>query len=1115
MDIAEWLKSIGLEQYALTFAENRIGADVLSELTDQDLRDLGVTALGDRKRLLVTIASLNKQPTVTAKPTSEPSAAPEGERRQVTVLFADIAGFTALSERIGAEATHEVLNRYFGTADGIIADFGGSIDKHIGDNVMALFGAPVAHDNDPERAVRAALAIHQASHAIEVPDGSTLRLHIGIAAGQVVASGTGSATHRQYTVTGDSVNLAARLQELAGPDQTLISETVRRQTSGRFAVTGIAPQRLKGIKGPVEVWRVEGAVEAGEDDRAALFVGRRSELNQCRAILDDVGTTRQGKIIVLRGAAGIGKSRLAGEVLSIARQAGFAIHRSRVLDFGSLSGQHAVPSLVLSLLGLSPSSNEAERAGAADEAVEAGALALARRVFLNDLLDLPQPIELRRVYNAMDDTARREGRRAVVARLVAWASRTTPQLIMVEDLHWADTQTLDILATMVAVAREHQVVFLGTTRPEGDPFEGPWRELGFDHPVSIINLGPLRPDEARALAAGFVQANDGRLADCLERAAGNPLFLEQLLQNVAENAGLLPGSIRSLVLARIDRLNSRDKPAAQAASILGQHFTLAALRHLIDDPVYECGELLRNQLVRPEGEDFLFAHALIREGVYDSILTATRNRLHLRAADWFAPRDPVLRAEHLRAAGDPSAAAAYLDGARSQLEKYRYEQAVALLKKGQALTNEPAIRVELALALGGAQHDMGTLVEARASFDEALEAAHDDTLRCRAWLGLAAVKRITEELDGALADIDAAEAAADRLGLKVELARVHYLRGNVLFPRGDIVGCMREHEAALVLAKSARSAELEASALGGLGDAEYMVGRMNSAHRHFQACVEVSRTHGLGRIEVANLPMVSITAMWCGEIERENATALEAIQAAREVGHSRAEMIAHHAAFFCKRSSNELLAARRHAEAAVELARRLGARRFEAEGLLWEADIDYLAGDRARALEIVRNAVAITREVGMTYMGPAILGGLALITDDEAERRTASAEAEALLEASSISHNHILFRIYAIEACLKAGEFDEAGRHAEALANYCPEEGLNLIMFFADRGRVLARAGRGEGPEKFAEEADRLIIAGEQMQQLVAVAELRRTLSAATENAGMQAFVGSEPEVGW
>ncbi len=259
MDIKEWLNELGLGELSETFQVNRIDTQILPSLTNDDLKDLGIAALGDRKRLLAAIAELGAPE---AKPITAPAR--EGERRQVTVLFADIADFTAMSERLGAEPTHDILNRYFEAADRLVEEFGGAIDKHIGDNIMAVFGAPVAHDDDPERAVRAALAIHEAARGIELPGGGPLRLHIGIASGQVVASGTGSDSHREYTVTGAAVNLAARLEGLAGPGQTLVSEAVQRRTSGRFAAIGLGRQTLKGIERPVSVWRIEGMAEVAE-----------------------------------------------------------------------------------------------------------------------------------------------------------------------------------------------------------------------------------------------------------------------------------------------------------------------------------------------------------------------------------------------------------------------------------------------------------------------------------------------------------------------------------------------------------------------------------------------------------------------------------------------------------------------------------------------------------------------------------------------------------------------------------------------------------------------------------------------------------------------------------
>ncbi len=234
---------LGLEQYAEAFAENGVDLSLLPELTNEDLKDLGVDRLVDRKTILKAIAFLSESDD---EPAGEPPATTSivGERRQVTVLFADIAGYTKLSSKLDAEETHALLNRYFEAVDSIVERYGGSVDKHIGDNVMAVFGAPIAHDNDPLRAVRAALDIHERMGTLDYK----LRAHIGIASGQVVASGTGSDAHREYTVTGDSVNLASRLTAAASPSETLISTAVQRavaevvewENRGEFTVKGFA-----------------------------------------------------------------------------------------------------------------------------------------------------------------------------------------------------------------------------------------------------------------------------------------------------------------------------------------------------------------------------------------------------------------------------------------------------------------------------------------------------------------------------------------------------------------------------------------------------------------------------------------------------------------------------------------------------------------------------------------------------------------------------------------------------------------------------------------------------------------------------------------------------------
>ncbi|MDH3743057.1 MAG: hypothetical protein OER56_15820, partial [Hyphomicrobiales bacterium] len=538
-----------------------------------------------------------------------------------------------------------------------------------------------------------------------------------------------------------------------------------------------------------------------------------------------------------------------------------------------------------------------------------------------------------------------------------------------------------------------------------------------------------------------------------------------------------------------------DKQALQAASIFGQHFTLTGLRDLLDAPDYDCANLLKHQLVRPEGEDFLFAHALIRDGVYESILTAARNQLHLKAARWYLDTDPALHAEHLHMAQDPGAARAYLSAARLEMAKYRHQQAIALLDKGKPLATETCDLVELALTLGEAQHDVGALEEAHAAFTEALKVADDDAARCRAWLGLAGGKRITDDLDGAEADLDFAEAAARKLGLAGEQSRVHYLRGNIAFPRADTETCLREHRAALDLARKAGSAELEAAALGGWADAEYLRGRYRSACERFTECVEISREHGFGRIHVANLPMMAFTLKWCGEVERALDVGLEAIETAQRVGHGRAELIGRNAAFECYRFQGQTALAREHAERGLALVHQLGAERFEPMLLLYFAELEYIQGDQVAALATARNALTSCRKTGMAFVGPKILGGLALVTNDKTERHEACSEAEALLAEGSVSHNYTYFRLFAIDACLQAGEYDEAERHADVLAAFNPQEELHLVEFAADRGRVLARVGRGDNSTELITEIDRLIVAGDQMLQTLKVADLHQARS--------------------
>ena len=304
-------------------------------------------------------------------------------------------------------------------------------------------------------------------------------------------------------------------------------------------------------------------------------------------------------------------------------------------------------------------------------------------VFLNDLLDLPQPTDLRALYDAMDNAHRNRGKRAVVARVVERASQSRPRLLVVEDVHWADRLTLAHLARTAVTATECPAVLLLTTRIEGDPIDPAWRADAAGVALTTIDVGPLRSEDAHVLARS-VAARSTAFADrCVERAAGNPLFLEQLLRH-GEESGLgaaVPGSVQSLVQARVDRLDPADKAALQAASALGQRFDRDALGHMLGREDYAPERLVERRLLRAQdGATFLFAHALVRDAVYDSLLKSRRRELHRAAAAWFAGRDAVLRAEHLDRAEAPDAAAAYLEAAKGQIAEFRYESARRLIE---------------------------------------------------------------------------------------------------------------------------------------------------------------------------------------------------------------------------------------------------------------------------------------------------------------------------------------------------------------------------------------------------------------------------------------------------
>ena len=349
------------------------------------------------------------------------TAAGEAERRQVTILFADLSGFTKFSSAHDPEETHHVLSQFFAIVDGIVESYGGTVDKHIGDAVMALFGAPVAHTDDAERACRAALDTHAAVRGLGADGDVALTMHAGIASGQVVASGIGSEVHHEYTVLGDSVNLAARLVEMAAAGETLISDPVRRSLSHLAEATELREVDIKGLSKPVKVWRLKALGEGAANTR---FVGRRAETRQFAGTLENYREGGTGQAILVRGEAGIGKSRLVKEFAAMSVKEGFVRHTGWALDFGVGRRRDPIRGIARSLLGIPQGTGKAARAKAAAQAVAAGLIAEEQAVFLHDLLDIPQEPATRAIYDAMDNDRRNRGKGECMATIVTRSVRT-------------------------------------------------------------------------------------------------------------------------------------------------------------------------------------------------------------------------------------------------------------------------------------------------------------------------------------------------------------------------------------------------------------------------------------------------------------------------------------------------------------------------------------------------------------------------------------------------------------------------------------------------------------------------------------------------------------------
>lgn len=1107
-DVTSWLKGIGLEQYAEAFLENAIEWSHLPDLDDDILQAVGVKKVGHRMTILKAAASLSKEAGTPSpdKPlsadTSERLSAWErrpGERKPVTMLFADITGSTALTERLDAEETHDLLYGATQRMCAAVENNRGTVCRFMGDGVMAMFGAPVASEHHALEACEAALEMQQAIYDYATEDGgSGLQIRVGLHSGEVVVLTVGEGERVEYDASGPTVPIAARMEQSAEPGKVYLTAATAALAGHRIETEALEPISVKGVTEPVSAFalrRVRSVEERVLDDKRTPFVGRRIELNQFKGILDVCMEDGHGQTIYVRGEPGIGKTRLVEEFATIALANGLSTHRGLVLPFGVGKGQDAVRSLVRSLLGIAPGAGEKERLLAAQTALADGRLESAQAVFLYDLLDLPQPTAQKALYDAMENANRNEGKQVVVSALVSAAGSTNPLLVTIEDVHWADARTLAHLAELTKTVADSPALLVMTSRIDGDQLDRNWLTSTEGSPFTVIELGPLRKNESIALIEEFIDASDSLAESCLERSAGNPLFLEQLLRNAHEGTTeSLPDSIQSLVLARMDRLDPEGKRTLQAASVLGQRFDGNALGSLLDKNHYDVQNLVNHNLVRPEGPGYLFAHALLQEGVYASLIKSQRRNLHRKAAEWFAGSDLRLHAQHLERAGDKNAASAYLNAAREQAQQYRFETALALIERGLGLTSPQPDRHLLTCVKANLLLDLGDTESSIAVYRQAETNANDERQLFDARMGQAACFRMTTDYNAALELLeDCEQIAARHDDLRRHLSRLHHLRGNLYFPLGKVDECREQHQRALHYARDTGLLEDEARALGGLGDAAYAQGRMQSAYEALDQCVTLCRQNGFGKIEVANRSQVAHCAMFLGNPGYHLTLATDARDAAARVGHRRAEMSAVMGMCHALLDMGNPEPVEPHIEYGLGLTKDLGARAWEPSWLLVSGLVQYQLGDSCRALELLKQGLEY--KDALTFSGGQLWGALAMVTDDPKVREHALSEGQLCLRRGTIGSNHLIFYRFALEGSLNALAWDDIERFAQELEEFTRPEPLAGCDFFIARARALSTFGRGSRDDATMEELQRLRDEADRVGLKIAIPALDKALS--------------------
>ena len=831
-----------------------------------------------------------------------------GQRRQVTVVFVDLSGYTHLSEKIDSEQLYELVQQCTKMFANAVYKYDGIVDKFTGDGLMALFGAPIAHENNAELAIRAALDMQtdlvNLSAQLQDQLGSEIKAHIGLHSGHVVVGGVGSNMMMNYTAIGDVVNLASRIETAAGPGMILVSDAVYRQVRSLFDFESLAPIQLKGVTHPVTTHQVLGAKSnpgsvRGIEGLYAPMIGRDGELERLQQAINAMTSEKLGRFVAVSGEAGIGKSRLISEFKSFLSQLPVQVAEGYSLIYRKGVAYWIFQDLILRLLEVDAETPKVECQARLRSRVTRALPESAHEIlpYLEHLLSLPlsDPKAAKRIEFLAADQLRQQIFLAVRELILAEA-RQKPIVLILEDLHWADNSSLALLDFLLEVTLKNPVVIVAVSRAFTDAKLSEIKKRASDQlrlrftDLSLMSLSPDQSDRLLSQLLAIYNMPESLRNHIVQRAAGNPLYIEEILRMLIDRNTLqredghwqlrdkvdlntlgVPDTLEGLILTRFDHLELFQRHVLKVASVIGRGFTRSiifnCLPNLTNDEISRSFTiLLDREFILPDpspGGEYMFKHILVSDTIYGTLLKRERKELHSKVAETieelFADRlDEQIdvlarhyfwgerkdRALHYLILAGQKAARNYNT---SQAQKH-FEDALSLLPDVEH-SHQQALQVHI--GLGDALALAGDYPKTRAAFEQAVKILSGDEnangeIACSLQRKIGMTYECQGDYDQALVCLNTASQVLMEAGLDspAELSQILNDTGWIHFRRSNLDDAEKYLVQAQQLAEKATRLDIVSSVYNRLGGVHYQQDHLKQAYDYVVKSIAIREEIG-------------------------------------------------------------------------------------------------------------------------------------------------------------------------------------------------------------------------------------------------------------------------------